>query len=132
MIESLKLYNLLLVACGGALGGMGRLAMTNLFSYLLGIRFPWGTLIVNLTGAFIAGWLAAWIGIPMHIDFSSYWLAFIVGLLGGYTTVSSFSLQTLTLWQSGEPGRAVMYFSATLLLGLLVVAIGWWIGGLMA
>lgn len=129
MLESLTLVNLLLVTCGGALGGMGRLAMTQVFSHWLGVRFPWGTLVVNLTGAFLAGWLAASIGIPGGVELSSAWLALIVGLLGGYTTVSSFSLQTLTLWQSGDTLRAVSYLLVTLFAGLILVALGWWLAG---
>ena len=129
MLESLKLINLLLVACGGALGGMGRLALTNLFSYWCGVRFPWGTLVVNLSGALLAGWLAGRIGIPNGLDLSSAWVALIIGLLGGYTTVSSFSIQTLTLWQSGEQLRSSLYLLATLIAGLMFAALGWWLAG---
>lgn len=129
MREGLEVFNLLWVALGGALGGMGRLAVTNLFSHWLGVRFPWGTLMVNLSGAFLAGWLAARFGIPTGLDFSSAWLALVVGLLGGYTTVSSFSLQTLTLWQSGQTHRAVFYLVASILLGLALVLLGWSLAG---
>ncbi|QTF92877.1 fluoride efflux transporter CrcB [Halomonas sp. BM-2019] len=121
--------SLLLVAVGGALGGMGRLAVTNLFSHWLGTRFPWGTLVVNLTGALVAGWWAARLGIPTTLELSSAWLALVVGLLGGYTTVSSFSLQTLTLWQSGHPRRAVANVLATCVAGLAMAALGWWLAG---
>ncbi|SFX63594.1 fluoride efflux transporter FluC [Marinospirillum alkaliphilum] len=129
MLESLKLFNLLLVAAGGALGGMARLAVTDLCSHWLGSRFPWGTLMVNLSGALLAGWLAARLGIPSSLDLSSAWLALVVGLLGGYTTVSSFSLQTLTLWQSGQRFRAAAYTLATCLIGFLLVVLGWWLAG---
>lgn len=129
MGESLKLINLFLVAFGGAIGGMSRLAITNLVSHWSGVRFPWGTLVVNLSGALLVGWIAAKIGIPNDFDMSSAWLALVVGLLGGYTTVSSFSLQTLTLWQSGEWSKAISYIAATLLVGMLFVVLGWWIGG---
>ena len=121
--------SLLLVAVGGALGGMGRLAVTNLFTHWLGVRFPWGTLVVNLTGALVAGWLAARLGVPTTIEFSSAWLALVVGLLGGYTTVSSFSLQTLSLWQGGHPRRALGNVLATCLAGLALAGLGWWLGG---
>ena len=129
MHESLGVFNLLLVAVGGALGGMGRLAVTNVFSRRLGAGFPWGTLAVNLSGALVAGWWAARLGIPTTLDLSSAWLALVVGLLGGYTTVSSFSLQTLTLWQSGHPRRAVANVLATCLAGLAMAALGWWLAG---
>ncbi|MGJ7458823.1 fluoride efflux transporter CrcB [Halomonas sp. RA08-2] len=126
---SIGASSLLMVAAGGAMGGISRLAVTNLFSHWLGARFPWGTLVVNLSGALLAGSLAAWLGVPATLELSSAWLGLVVGLLGGYTTVSSFSLQTLTLWQSGHPQRAVANVLATCLVGLAMAALGWWLAG---
>lgn len=119
--------NIMLVALGGALGGMGRFAVSNLLAHYLGKAFPWGTLAVNASGAFIAGWLLGTLGLPNAP--SSLWLFTVVGLLGGYTTVSSFSLQTLELWQSGKPVLACMNTCATLLLGLAMVTLGWVLSG---
>lgn len=121
--------SVVLVAVGGAIGGVSRLAVTNLFTHWLGPRFPWGTLAVNLSGAFLAGVLAARLTIPITPELSAGWLGLIVGVLGGYTTVSSFSLQTLALWQSGHRGRAIGNVSATLVAGLTVAALGWWLAG---
>ncbi|RUR55109.1 fluoride efflux transporter CrcB [Vreelandella populi] len=116
-----------LVALGGALGGMARFAISNLMSRFLGKAFPWGTLAVNTSGAFLAGWLLGRLGLPSTPN--SLWLFTVVGLLGGYTTVSSFSLQTLELWQSGQAGRAAFNIGATLLLGMSMVALGWRLAG---
>ncbi|MCG6659598.1 camphor resistance protein CrcB [Halomonas campisalis] len=126
---SVGFSSLLLVAVGGALGGMGRLAVTNLVTRRLGATFPWGTLVVNLSGALVAGWVAGRLGVPTSLELSAAWLGLAVGVLGGYTTVSSFSLQTLSLWQSGYPRRAVGNVLATCLIGLLLAALGWWLAG---
>lgn len=117
-----------LVALGGAMGGMGRFAISNLMARYLGKAFPWGTLVVNASGAFIAGWLLGRLGLP-STPLSSLWLFTIVGLLGGYTTVSSFSLQTIELWQSEQLLRASVNIVTTLLLGLAMVTLGWVLSG---
>ncbi|UYO73509.1 fluoride efflux transporter CrcB [Halomonas qinghailakensis] len=114
--------SMLLVALGGALGGMSRYAVSSLMAYLLGNTFPWGTLLVNASGAFIAGGLLGYYGVPTT---QPLWLFAIAGLLGGYTTVSSFSLQTIELWQSGQALRAALNIAATLLLGMVMVTLGW-------
>ncbi|RUR26735.1 fluoride efflux transporter CrcB [Vreelandella andesensis] len=114
--------SMLLVALGGALGGISRYAVSNFMAQLLGKAFPWGTLIVNASGAFLAGGLLGYYGMP---GAQPLWLFTIVGLLGGYTTVSSFSLQTIELWQGGQAMRAALNIAATLVLGLAMVILGW-------
>lgn len=121
------LLSVLLVGIGGALGGMGRFAVSNLLARYLGKAFPWGTLAVNASGAFLAGWLLGSLGIANAP--SSLWLFTVAGLLGGYTTVSSFSLQTIELWQGGQPLHAGVNVAATLLLGIAMVSLGWILSG---
>ncbi|WP_081192501.1 fluoride efflux transporter FluC [Halomonas sp. 18071143] len=118
--------SLFLIALGGALGGMGRFAVSNAAAKRLGKAFPWGTLMVNASGALVAGWLLARYGLQHH---DPIWIFAIIGLLGGYTTVSSFSLQTLELYQSGQAARAALNVASTLGLGLLMATLGWWLGG---
>lgn len=118
--------SLFLIALGGALGGMGRFAVSNAAAKRLGKAFPWGTLMVNASGALVAGWLLARYGLQHH---DPTWIFAIIGLLGGYTTVSSFSLQTLELYQSGQAARAALNVASTLGLGLLMATLGWWLGG---
>ncbi|MFO8045504.1 MAG: CrcB family protein [Halomonas sp.] len=123
--------SLLLVAAGGGLGGMVRLAVGNGVSRRLGVAFPWGTLAVNLSGSLMIGLVAGLLGPPLPGEEDSIWSLLAIGLLGGYTTVSSFSLQTLTLWQEGRPRMALANVAATLLPGLSAVAAGaWLVGGL--
>ncbi|MFG6138837.1 MULTISPECIES: fluoride efflux transporter CrcB [unclassified Halomonas] len=116
-----------LVAVGGALGGMARLAVGDLAARWLGRGFPWGTLAVNVLGCLAIGALAPALGWP--VTASPAWSLLAVGGLGGFTTVSSFSLQTLTLWQEGRPGPAVANVLITLVAGVAAVALGWWLAG---
>ena len=83
--------------------------------------FPWGTLLVNLTGAFLIGVLHR----LLPADVSPLLRPFLIaGLLGGYTTFSAFGLETVTLLESGNAWRAVVYASASVLLGVLGVMAG--------
>ncbi len=89
----------LAVALGSALGGMARYLVSVSVARALGTSFPWGTLAVNMSGALIIGLIAGWPG--MHTA-SGAWLFFAIGLCGSYTTVSSFSLQSVELLRKGE------------------------------
>jgi CrcB protein len=121
------IVGLVLVAVGGALGGMARLAVGDLAAHWLGRGFPWGTLTVNVLGCLAIGALATALGWP--VASSPAWSLLAVGGLGGFTTVSSFSLQTLTLWQEGRSGPAVVNGLATLVAGVAATALGWWLAG---
>lgn len=123
---------LLMVAAGGALGGMARLAVSERLARLVGSAFPWGTLVVNLSGALLAGGLAGWLGLPHEAGVPSGWPLLMVGVLGGYTTVSSLSLQSLVLWQSGRRGAALANVTVTMIAGLALAALGWWLTGRLA
>ncbi len=96
-------YSYLLVGVGSAFGGMARHWTTALVASRWGVGFPWGTLVVNVAGSLLIGVLAAAL-VP-----DGRWLLpvparelLIVGVLGGYTTFSAFSLQTLSLARDGE------------------------------
>lgn len=119
--------SLLLVALGGALGGMLRYGISGWVGRRVGETFPWGTLAVNTSGTFalgvLMGMLAELPGAPHEL-----WLGLGVGVLGSYTTVSSLSVQALLLARGGEWGRAWVYLGLSLLLGLLAVGAGFWLG----
>lgn len=119
---------LLAVAGGGGLGGMLRLAVGNLVARCLGAGFPWGTLVVNMSGALLMGMLAGALGLPGH-GTGPVWSLLAIGLLGGYTTVSSFSLQTLTLWQQRREAAALGYGALTLGAGGSAMLAGIWLAG---
>jgi fluoride exporter len=99
---------------------MMRFAVSGIVARRLGERFPWGTLVVNATGATLIGALAAlMLARGTHtLDHPSIWALLVVGVLGSYTTVSSFSYQTLALVRSGEPGRAAANVAASVSLCL--------------
>lgn len=101
----------LAIAAGGAAGGVLRHLLSAWVAAILGTRMPWGTLAVNLSGAFAIGVVAA---TPV-LHTATWWPLLVIGLLGSYTTVSSFSLQSLVLMQQGAHGRAL----ANILLSVL-------------
>lgn len=91
------------IAIGGALGSMARFWASGAIAQRFGETFPLGTLIVNITGSFVLGFLAAITGPDGRILASPTLRQFLmIGLCGGYTTFSSFSLQTLALAREGE------------------------------
>ncbi len=94
------------VAIGSALGGATRFFCSGLVARAVGETFPWGTLVVNVTGSFAIGVAA---GLAQHAGWLARpwaWDGAVTGFLGSYTTVSSFSLQTLALVNDGEWRRA--------------------------
>jgi fluoride exporter len=103
----------LLVALGGAVGSVARYGVGLAAARWFGLAFPWGTLAVNLAGSLAIGVLAARVG-PAD---ESTRLLLGVGLLGGFTTFSAFSLETVRLLEH-QPGLAMSYAAASLLLGV--------------
>ncbi len=91
------------VAAGGALGTVGRYALSLLAAQHFGETFPWGTLLINVTGSFVIGFFATATDVDgtllVRPELRTF---FMIGICGGYTTFSSFSLQTLRLAQEGE------------------------------
>lgn len=91
------------IAIGSALGGIARYFCSGVAARLIGETFPWGTLIVNVLGSFIIGFFATLTGPDGRVFVGSTARQFVmVGFCGGYTTFSSFSLQTLNLINDGE------------------------------
>jgi CrcB protein len=113
------------VALGGALGSVARYAFSGIAVRWLGAGFPYGTLFVNVTGSFTIGLLAALVaseGRPLlGADARAFLL---VGVLGGFTTFSSFSLETLNLARSGALGPAVLNVAGSIVLCLAAVSLG--------
>jgi CrcB protein len=117
------------VATGGALGSMARFWIGGLVSAKFGESFPWGTLLINITGSFLIGIFfgvtgteGKWLAAPNTRAF------LMTGICGGYTTFSSFSLQTLTLMREGEWFGAGANCVASVALCLIAV----WLGFLLA
>ena len=91
------------IAIGGALGSVARYGCSSLVARAVGETFPWGTLIVNVTGSFVIGFFVGLTGPDGRMAVSPNARQFVtVGICGGYTTFSSFSLQTLNLVRDGD------------------------------
>lgn len=119
----------LLIAAGGALGSVARFALSGVVAHHYGETFPWGTLIVNVLGSFIIGFFATLTAPEGRLLVgASGRHFFMTGVLGGFTTFSSFSLQTLNLVRDGDWARAAGNAGGSFVLCLLAV----WLGHLAA
>jgi len=117
------------IALGSALGGVGRYWLSGVIARRFGEAFPVGTLVVNATGSFVIGFIASLIRPEGRLLMSASGRQFLmVGICGGYTTFSSFSLQTLNLAREGEWFYAGANVVASVLLCLLAV----WLGHVLA
>jgi CrcB protein len=117
------------IAIGGALGSVARFWFSGIVARHFGETFPWGTLVVNVTGSFVIGFFATatgtdgrWLVKPGFREF------FMVGICGGYTTFSSFSWQTLNLAQDGE----WLYAGANVVFSVISCLGAVWLGHLAA
>jgi CrcB protein len=118
------------VALGSALGGMGRYWVAIAVARLTGPQFPWGTILINVVGSFIIGLVGALTGPGGRLPVPPELRIFVmVGFCGGFTTFSSFSLQTLELLRDGRVAEALGNIALSVLLCLAAVAAGYY-GGL--
>ena len=116
-----------LVALGGAIGSVLRYQAGRLLTHLLGpavvTAFPWATLTVNVLGSLVMGLLAG--ALARYGGAGEHWRLFVgVGILGGFTTFSSFSLELMLLIERGQPAQAFIYGAVSLLAGLSALYIG--------
>jgi CrcB protein len=126
-VPNLMIY--MWIALGGALGSIARFWCSGTVAGLIGETFPWGTLLVNVVGSFIIGFAATTMGPDGRMFFGTTARQFVMtGFCGGYTTFSSFSLQTLNLLNDGEVGRALGNIALSNALCLLAV----WAGHVVA
>ncbi len=117
------MYEFLAVALGGTLGGVARYWVTAWINRLAGQEFPWGTLIVNFSGALLAGLVFTLFQTP-NVAYSTATLLLITGFCGSYTTISSLALQTLQLVREGHYGSALANILITMAIGLAAVWVG--------
>jgi CrcB protein len=114
---------ILAIALGGALGSVARFLASTGIHALLGRDFPYGTFIVNLSGCLAMGFLF----VLLTETFSNNAVlraGILIGVLGGYTTFSTFSIETLNLIEQGELAKALAYVAGSVVLSLL----GTWLG----
>ena len=120
------------VALGGALGTTARYWLSGVVARSIGETFPWGTLVINVSGSFVIGFFAALTGPDGRWFVGSNARQFVmIGICGGYTTFSSFSLQTLSLANDGEWLRAGANIGLSVALCLIAVSVGVALAGLI-
>ena len=116
----------LAVALGGACGSVARYALsTSLRSLIPG--FPWGTLVVNVVGGLAMGAITACALTRPAALSDTLRIGLTTGVLGGFTTFSAFSIETLSLWRDGNATVAFANIAANLLLSLAACALGFWL-----
>jgi CrcB protein len=132
-MPSLNMRLYFLVGLGGALGTVTRLYFSDVALRMWGPSFPWGTLLINVTGCLLIGFFVT------ATEFGGRWtlppelrLAVSVGFCGGYTTFSAFSHQALTLFREGAWAKAGAYVLGSFALCLAAVALGHWLGTLFS
>lgn len=117
------------IAVGSAAGGVARYWCSGVVARLIGETFPWGTFVVNVLGSFVIGFVAT-LTAPdgrVFID-STARLAIMAGFCGGFTTFSSFSIQTLNLLNDGE----FLYAGANIGLSVILCLVAVWAGSALA
>ncbi len=128
MLAPMERYQTLIpvwVAMGAAIGGVGRYWCSGAIARAFGETFPWGTLFVNVLGSLVIGLIATVTGPDGRLLVGSAARQFMmVGILGGFTTFSSFSLQTLNLIEDGE----WLYAGANVTLSVVLCLVGVWCG----
>lgn len=118
--RGLELQKYLLIAVGGALGSVARYWVGSTISSRVGIRFPYGTLVVNLTACVIIGFTLTYLG--KRADLDPAWRFLIpVGFIGAYSTFSTYEWETLSTLRSGAFFLAGLYAIGSLILGLVAV-----------
>jgi fluoride exporter len=116
-------YQVVVLSVGGVLGVNARYWLGLAITRWVGAQFPWATFTINVSGSFAIGlftvFLARWL--PQHPHAR---LLVVVGFLGGYTTFSSFSFESMTLWERGEPALCLTYLIGSVVAGFAAVLVG--------
>jgi len=115
--------SILYVALGGALGASARYSLSLFISKLYVSDYPLGTITANILGSFFMGILVGWLSSKVN-DVSNLMLFLGVGLLGGFTTFSAFSLEAFTMYEKKDYGLLISYISSSVLFSLVALIIG--------
>lgn len=117
------MQQLIAIAGGGALGAVLRFGMSTAVYRALGRDFPYGTLAVNVLGSLLMGFI--FVVLVERLAMSAEWrAALLVGLLGSFTTFSTFSFETLALFENGEPIKALV----NIMLSVFICLLATWVG----
>jgi CrcB protein len=121
----IRLYAL--VAAGGAIGSIGRFWLAGAVARLTGPQFPWGTILINILGSCLIGWLAGITVLGRMQNTESLRAFAMAGVCGGFTTFSSFSLQTVELLREGQPLQAAANVATSVGCCLAATFFGIWL-----
>ena len=121
------LKTLAFIAAGGALGAVMRFLSQATVYELVGKTFPYGTLFVNVTGSFLMGLLSIFLVEKFNLG-AEWHLAILVGVLGSFTTFSTFSIETLVLFEQGDMLKAM----TNILLSVVLCVAAVWMGAFLA
>jgi fluoride exporter len=125
----MRMWTYIWIAIGSALGGVARYFCSGVTAQLIGETFPWGTLLVNVVGSFVIGFFATLTGPDGRVFVGTTARQFVmIGICGGYTTFSSFSLQTLNLINEGE----WVYVGANITGSVFLCVVAVWAGHVLA
>jgi CrcB protein len=117
----------LIVFLGAGVGGALRHGINLLAARLVGTSFPYGTLAVNILGSLVMGAFAAYFA--FRGGDSQHWRLFLTtGILGGFTTFSTFSLDTAVLWERGDLMGTALYVLSSVILSILALFLALWLG----
>ena len=124
---TLTVSQILVIMLGGGLGAVARFVVSTTVNEKVSVNFPYGTLVVNVIGSFIMGFLAMWLVEKLGLN-PLLRLAIFVGFLGAFTTFSTFSMETLNLFEEGLAFRAIMNMLVNVILSVLAVWLGVMLG----
>ncbi|THD42059.1 MAG: fluoride efflux transporter CrcB [Bradyrhizobium sp.] len=122
------MQQILLVFVGAGLGGVLRHVLNQVVGRALGTDFPWATFIINVSGSLVMGLFIGWLAFRAGVGWSQHArLFFATGVLGGYTTFSTFSLETILLIERNQIGAALVYVGGSVLIGVFSLWAGLWL-----
>jgi len=119
-----SMINYLLVGAGGAVGAMARYGVGRALPFG---GWPWATFAVNIAGGLLMGLVVGWLALRGGPGQEPWRLFLAVGVLGGFTTFSAFSLEMVLMVERGKPGQALLYAGASALLAALALMLGLWL-----
>jgi CrcB protein len=114
----------LAICLGGAVGTGARYLLSEWAASSFGTAFPWGTFLVNAIGSFLLA-VIVYAGVEASVISPTMRMALGAGVMGGFTTYSAFSLETMLYLEGGSPGMAMLYVGATVVVGLGACMAGW-------
>jgi CrcB protein len=124
-------YKYLLIGAGGFAGAIARYWVTTMVTQRMGLRFPYGTFLINVTGCFLIGFFMYLLAERGVLD--AHWLyVIVIGFIGAYTTFSTFEYETMRELQDGQVGTGMLYVGSSVLVGFAMVWIGAQVAKLLA